>query len=109
MKRMMKWMGMALAILSFAFVLGGCADSGSDQHKSGGTPVIDKSGPEYTAAWICPMYCPGSGSEEPGLCPVCNMKYVKNPDAPKHAPSDKVLPNGADSSAQHTTPDEVHS
>lgn len=35
-------------------------------------------GKEYTSAYICPMYCPGSGSEEPGQCPVCKMDYVAN-------------------------------
>jgi len=35
-------------------------------------------GKEYTSAYICPMHCAGSGSEEPGKCPVCGMDYVKN-------------------------------
>ncbi len=35
-------------------------------------------GPEYTSAYICPMHCAGSGSNEPGKCPVCGMEYVKN-------------------------------
>lgn len=39
-----------------------------------------KTGPEYTSAYICPMHCEGSGSAEPGTCPVCNMAYVKNED-----------------------------
>ncbi len=33
-------------------------------------------GPEYTAAYVCPMHCEGSGSDEPGECPVCGMDYV---------------------------------
>ena len=33
-------------------------------------------GKEYTSAYICPMHCEGSGSEEPGKCPVCGMAYV---------------------------------
>lgn len=37
----------------------------------------DQSGPEYTSAYICPMYCKGSGSDKPGLCPVCGMEYEK--------------------------------
>lgn len=40
----------------------------------------DKSGPEYTSAYICPMHCKGSGSDKPGTCPVCGMDYVKNED-----------------------------
>lgn len=86
-------------ILTIGFALTGCGDGASDQHQSGGKQIIDKTGPEYTAAWICPMYCKGSGSAEPGVCPVCNMQYVKNPDLPKASPSDNVMPSGSDSSA----------
>ena len=39
-----------------------------------------KEGPEYTSTYICPMHCEGSGSSEPGNCPVCKMAYVKNED-----------------------------
>lgn len=27
------------------------------------------------------MHCEGSGSDEPGACPVCGMEYVENKDA----------------------------
>lgn len=40
----------------------------------------DESGPEYTSAYICPMHCPGSGSDQAGQCPKCGMDYVKNED-----------------------------
>ena len=33
-------------------------------------------GKEYTSAYVCPMHCEGSGSEQPGNCPVCGMDYV---------------------------------
>ena len=33
-------------------------------------------GKEYTSAYVCPMHCKDSGSEEPGKCPVCNMDYI---------------------------------
>ncbi len=33
-------------------------------------------GAAYTAAYVCPMHCEGSGSETEGKCPVCNMDYV---------------------------------
>ena len=42
--------------------------------------ATDKSGPEYTAHWICPMHCKGSGSEQKGDCPTCGMAYVLNPE-----------------------------
>ncbi len=35
-------------------------------------------GKEYTSKYVCPMHCEGSGSDEPGLCPVCGMDYVLN-------------------------------
>ena len=38
----------------------------------------EKQGKEYTAAYVCPMHCEGSGSEEAGKCPVCGMDYVAN-------------------------------
>ena len=37
-------------------------------------------GKEYTSAYVCPMHCEGSGSEEAGECPVCGMDYVVNED-----------------------------
>ena len=33
-------------------------------------------GKEYTSAYVCPMHCEGSGSEEPGQCPACGMDYI---------------------------------
>jgi hypothetical protein len=42
-------------------------------------------GKEYTSTYICPMHCAGSGSEEPGKCPVCKMDYVLNEDKPEAA------------------------
>ena len=41
---------------------------------------IDKSGKEYTSAYICPMHCEGSGSETAGKCPKCKMDYIANAD-----------------------------
>ncbi len=44
--------------------------------------VIDESkGKEYTAAYVCPMHCKGSGSDKEGKCPVCSMTYVPNDDS----------------------------
>jgi predicted nucleic acid binding AN1-type Zn finger protein len=38
----------------------------------------EKSGPEYTSEYVCPMHCKGSGSDKAGQCPVCQMDYVLN-------------------------------
>ncbi len=35
---------------------------------------------EYASAYVCPMHCDGSGSDEEGECPECGMAYVKNED-----------------------------
>ncbi len=38
---------------------------------------------DYTAPYICPNHCPGSGSNKPGECPVCGMELIPNPDYEK--------------------------
>ena len=48
-----------------------CKNEGS-KHK---IEKQDMNGPEYTSKYICPMHCKGSGSENPGVCPVCQMDY----------------------------------
>lgn len=40
--------------------------------------TTEQQGKEYTSAYICPMHCEGSGSDEAGKCPVCGMDYVAN-------------------------------
>lgn len=47
----------------------------------------EQQGKEYTSAYICPMHCDGSGSEEAGQCPVCGMDYVMNEDQPAESHS----------------------
>ncbi len=68
-----------LSILTIATL--GLAACGSDhQHDHGNaapgeakTHGISK---EYTSAFICPMHCEGSGSDQAGTCPACGMDYV---------------------------------
>ena len=31
---------------------------------------------EYASAYVCPMHCEGSGSDQEGTCPKCGMTYV---------------------------------
>ncbi|MCB0641113.1 MAG: hypothetical protein KDC44_05710 [Phaeodactylibacter sp.] len=66
--------------LSLAFTVSGLALSscGSSTGESTGTEAAAEQGPEYTSAYVCPMHCEGSGSAEPGKCPVCGMDYVMN-------------------------------
>ncbi|MCB0561052.1 MAG: hypothetical protein H6573_11560 [Lewinellaceae bacterium] len=56
-------------------------EAGQDGHDHSGetaTPVGEthNQGKEYTSAYVCPMHCEGSGSDQPGACPVCGMDYV---------------------------------
>ncbi|MBN1252456.1 MAG: hypothetical protein JXR51_05760 [Bacteroidales bacterium] len=37
-------------------------------------------GNEYTAKYICPNHCKGSGSDKEGECPVCGMELMENPN-----------------------------
>ena len=59
-----------------------CKDKGTTS--AGTTPSkekmehMEKQGKEYTSAYVCPMHCEGSGSDQPGNCPKCGMAYKKN-------------------------------
>ena len=67
----MKYLKSSLLILAFAatsFSFFAC--SNADKNK--------KQGKEYTSAYVCPMHCEGSGSDEAGICPVCEMDYIAN-------------------------------
>ncbi len=68
-----------VSMLTFT-ACGGNADHQHDQTEATTQEDAegDKTGPEYTSAYICPMHCEGSGSDEPGKCPVCGMDYVAN-------------------------------
>ena len=61
-------------------------DAATNQEMKEMPATGDESGPEYTSAYICPMYCTGSGSADPGKCPACGMDYVKNDKAPASEP-----------------------
>ena len=73
-----------LAVVSTIGLLFASCDNSSCEKKtdSPATKKIevakDKSGKEYTSAYICPMYCKGSGSDQAGKCPACEMDYVVN-------------------------------
>ncbi len=59
-----------ILFLTFAAFMMSCGSGSSDK--------VSKNGPEYTSAYICPMHCPGSGSDKMGTCPDCEMDYVAN-------------------------------
>jgi len=73
----------ALLILLFA-----CGNTSSEEADAANqseqaVEAADQEGPEYTSAYVCPMHCKGSGSDQPGQCPVCGMDYVAQADLPQ--------------------------
>jgi hypothetical protein len=71
-----KWILMVFTIGFFGIGMTSCGNSGKKAD-------TEKQGKEYTSAYICPMHCDDSGSENPGKCPVCGMDYVVNEDYQK--------------------------
>ena len=65
---------LSVAILATGAVFSSCAND------TGNSNQTEKQGKEYTSAYVCEMHCEGSGSDEPGKCPVCGMDYVENKD-----------------------------
>jgi hypothetical protein len=56
----------------------GITACGGDHHQhEGAANGAHGTGKEYTSAYVCPMHCEGSGSDQPGTCPACGMDYVK--------------------------------
>ncbi|HQU57582.1 MAG: hypothetical protein KDD02_18945 [Phaeodactylibacter sp.] len=77
-------------LLLFVVALGfaSCGGNGGHTHEHNGEAHTHESdaatmdsakphgeGKEYTSAYVCPMHCEGSGSDQPGNCPVCGMDY----------------------------------
>ena len=71
-------------LLTAVLLFSSCGSGGDGQHLHEETPpateAAEAMGPEYTSAYVCPMHCEGSGSAEPGTCPVCGMDYVARAD-----------------------------
>ena len=83
---------MAGLLLATTLTFTACGNEGGD-NATEETETAAEQGPEYTSAYVCPMHCEGSGSDEPGQCPVCGMDYVANEDAggsehPEHPSED---------------------
>ena len=68
-----KIMFLLLATLALGFTFAACGGHSHDHSEESA-----EQGKEYTSAYIWPMHCEGSGSAEPGKCPVCKMDYVAN-------------------------------
>lgn len=68
-------------LISGLLALVSCNSSSEKTTEAKKIERIDKTtAKEYTSKYICPMHCKGSGSEEPGTCPVCKMDYELNED-----------------------------
>jgi hypothetical protein len=67
-----------LLVLSFLFVFTACGDTTADADTAVETTAQAPhgEGKEFTSAYVCPMHCDGSGSDQAGECPVCGMDYV---------------------------------
>lgn len=80
----MKYFRMFLLTTLLAFALAACGNSHEQadhdhEHDATATEQVETvhgEGPQYTSAYVCPMHCEGSGSDQPGTCPVCGMTYV---------------------------------
>ena len=75
-------------ILLFALVLTLAACGNADNAENTTTDETTTATPHgegkaYTSAYVCPMHCEGSGSDEAGDCPVCGMSYVASEDHTK--------------------------
>lgn len=88
--------------ISISMTFMACSSNSSSDQKTE-KKEKDKSGPEYTSAYICPMHCEGSGGPEPGKCPVCTMDYRPNKDYV--APETEV--EAREEKHFHTDPQEV--
>ena len=73
-----------ILLAAFTFVSCGGSNTANTESESTESMEADKSGPEYTSAYVCPMHCKGSGSDQAGTCPVCKMDYVVNEDHDSH-------------------------
>lgn len=70
---------MTILALSFAACGGDHQHEHGDATEGSTTPTEAKAhgeGKEYTSTYVCPMHCAGSGSDQAGVCPACNMDYV---------------------------------
>ena len=73
----MKYLKIIFLFLAFSATSIAISSCGGNSNNNENTK---QQGKEYTSAYVCPMHCKGSGSDEAGKCPVCGMDYVKKED-----------------------------
>lgn len=82
--RFIKLMMASMLVLSFLFVFTACGEAPAEADTAVETETPAEAaaqaphgeGTEYTSAYVCPMHCAGSGSEQAGECPECGMTYI---------------------------------
>ncbi len=91
----------SLALVLSLGVLVSCNSGSTEKEANHEKKEVDRSGPEYTSAYICPMHREGSGSAEEGNCPVCKMDYVANKkhESHQHSADETETPQASDSTA----------
>ena len=96
----MKWI--AVLILS-AGLMTSCANK--EQKEVGAEGTTETVGEiNTTHAYTCPMHCENSASMVSGLCSVCGMDLVKNPDYKPMVPDSTLnsAPDTANAGPRHT-------
>ena len=78
--KFLKFLGVIALVFSLTLCFTSCGNSGDSTGEEAKTEVKHGEGKAYTSAYVCPMHCEGSGSEEAGTCPVCGMAYVAQAD-----------------------------
>jgi len=76
----MKYLFIIIGLLAGSLALPGCSDTGKaaqTETTAEGAATTDST---QLLAYVCPMRCEGSGSNQPGKCKVCDMDLIKNPD-----------------------------
>jgi len=69
------------AVSATAISISACGGSESKEKESSATEMTEAQvAVNTTNKYVCPMNCEGSGSDEPGKCPVCGMDLVENPN-----------------------------
>jgi len=76
----MKYLFLIIGLLASGLALPGCSDTGKAAQTETTTESAAATDSTQLLAYVCPMRCEGSGSNQPGKCKVCDMDLIKNPD-----------------------------
>jgi hypothetical protein len=101
----------ATKILMALFIAGAISSCGNREENPEQTNTQNAvvTATNTTDKYVCPMNCEGSGSDQPGKCPVCGMDLVLNRNYQESGTADSasVMPDTA-SSENHNHDDHDH-